>query len=444
MPLQTYDKYFGRPGQINVPTATNAFATGVGIKQRGQALEQGQQRTNEYIRQGQAQTAQQERVWEEAEKQKVRDVFKQAVGMVDPDEPDDETYVSQAEAGIGEGSKTLYGLYGERVGPALQKILPAVKAMRNPDGTINPEAVKHNRNLMRAYQQGLGIEPSYEQKERTKAQYRDDSPSSALGKLIADYNKLPEGSQFKQTYMQRIEKEVAQSGESISVDKEGNVSIVRGPNVGQGIPDKVMNRKVTEKMFNATESLRRLDAITKDIEGKPELLNFWHRAGSKIKSIGKRLGKDLSEEDTQQMEELRVFQRKAIENINSYIKEITGAQMSEKEADRIRLAQPDPGEGVWPAESYPEFMAALNDAKKQSRLSISRYQYLIKEGMGPESIKKLMEPIDPNKPEMGAPIDSYLPLDKFKQRIDDRGEALEKEGKTDEEIDAILIKEFVL
>ena len=36
---------------------------------------------------------------EEPEKQQVRDVFKQAVGIVDLDEPDDETYVSQAEAG---------------------------------------------------------------------------------------------------------------------------------------------------------------------------------------------------------------------------------------------------------------------------------------------------------------------------------------------------------
>ena len=69
----------------------------------------------------------------------------------------------------------------ETVGPALQNILPAVKAMRNPDGTINPEAVKHNRNVMRAYQQGLGIErkpkePTFKRKQilntRTLWNYR--------------------------------------------------------------------------------------------------------------------------------------------------------------------------------------------------------------------------------------------------------------------------------
>ena len=237
------------------------------------------------------------------------------------------------------------------------------------------------------------------------------------------------------------------SEESITVGPDGAVSIRRGAGAltGGGIQDKKLKTDVTKKLFNATESLARLNAIGTDITDKPELMNFWHRAGAKLKSIGKRTGVyDLSEEDTKQLEGLRVFQRKAIENINSYIKEITGAQMSEKEADRIRKAMPDPGEGVWPAESYSEFMAALNDAKKQNRLAISRYQYLLKEDISPEAIKKLMEPIDPQKPELGAPIDSYLPLDSFKQKINTRGKELEKEGKSEEEIDAILIKEFVL
>lgn len=158
-PLQTYNQYFGqaRPVVVDPTNNVNAFATGARLGQQQQELGLEQQRANEFVARGEAERSAQERSWKKEEQEQVKQIARQAFAMADPKEPDDATYVGQVEASTGVMGKGVYALFGEEAAPALQQLVTGVKSLRNPDGSLNPEAIKHSRVIMDAYQKGLGI-----------------------------------------------------------------------------------------------------------------------------------------------------------------------------------------------------------------------------------------------------------------------------------------------
>ena len=134
--------------------------------------------------------------------------------------------------------------------------------------------------------------------------------------------------------------------------------------------------KIDEKIFNTTEQAARLQQIRSQF--KPEYLTIgggsqalWSKWREKI--LG---GGTLGANEKQFLAGYSQFKQTALSNINQYIKEITGAQMSEKEADRIRQAMPDPGEGVLDGNAPTEFKAKLDNATEQLTLAAARYNYL--------------------------------------------------------------------
>ena len=100
--------------------------------------------------------------------------------------------------------------------------------------------------------------------------------------------------------------------------------------------------------------------------------------------------------------EFKGFQRKAIENINLYIKEITGAQMSEKEATRLRLSQPDPGEQWYQGDDPITFKAKMDDVIKFAGASVARYDKYRSEGLSDTDIKQLA------KDDMLEPLENFM------------------------------------
>jgi hypothetical protein len=79
------------------------------------------------------------------------------------------------------------------------------------------------------------------------------------------------------------------------------------------------------------------------------------------------------------------MKRRAYENLNLYIQEITGAQMSQEEAKRLRRVMPDPGDGIFDGDSPVQFEANLNDAMSRVRASLNRYKDLRERGLLPNS-----------------------------------------------------------
>ncbi len=198
-----------------------------------------------------------------------------------------------------------------------------------------------------------------------------------------------------------------QKGWEIEVDKDGNVSISQG-----GAPSqwgKKGRGNVEEKLFNAREGLARIQTIEDSY--RPEFQQIGTRFQAAWAAGKEFLGFELDPEDKALVADYAVYKRNAIENINRYIKEITGAQMSEAEATRLRKGVPDPGDSWYTGDSPTEFNSKLKSQARQLRGAAARYQYALKNGwdMNPENLAKA------------------LPLDGVEDMIEERGAALERQ-----------------
>ncbi len=89
-----------------------------------------------------------------------------------------------------------------------------------------------------------------------------------------------------------------------------------------------------------------------------------------------KLGLPVSDEQKARLTEFSRFRQDAYDNMNRYIKEITGAAMSETEANRLRKAMPDPEN-----DSPAAFKAKIDHSMEILQAAGERYQKLRTEGL---------------------------------------------------------------
>jgi hypothetical protein len=207
---------------------------------------------------------------------------------------------------------------------------------------------------------------------------------SPLGKLIEERDKYPEGDPKRDFYSQRIAKLVQTTGMKITLP-DGTII---DTNAAQGTLTKKTQGEIEEKLMAGHEQYARISEIISGF--KPEYQEVGYRWGQTITGLKARLGRDISPEDAQELAGFKSYQRTAIENINLYIKEMTGAQMSEKEANRLRLAQPDPGEKWYTGDDPITFKAKADNVIKSVRAVIARYEYYRSKGFPHKKIKNLI------------------------------------------------------
>ena len=194
------------------------------------------------------------------------------------------------------------------------------------------------------------------------------------------------------------------------------------------------------KLFNAQESQSRLEDIAASY--KPEFLQLGTKLSTlntKWQEIGKGtplasglatvFGK-ATPEDQETLTDYSAFRRDSINNINLYIKEITGAQMSEKEAERIRQGMPDPGEGIFDGDSPSQFESKWNSTMKQMRAAQARYTYYLKNGFSAADVNKM------------AKTNSLMSINEIQRMINDRAKEMETAGTPKDQIPYLLQQEF--
>ena len=134
-------------------------------------------------------------------------------------------------------------------------------------------------------------------------------------------------------------------------------------------------------------------------------------------------GVELSDDEREYLDSFTAFRRDAFDNINRYIKEITGAQMSEAEADRLRRGVPDPEN-----DSPQEFMSKYRATMASLSRTRARAIYALQNGVTATSVS----------------------MDQFNGIINERGRVLEEQlraqGVSDDQLEArvseLLRQEF--
>lgn len=173
-----------------------------------------------------------------------------------------------------------------------------------------------------------------------------------------------------------------QQGMQLTTNPDGTVTFSNG-----AVPSPLTKpnaNKVQDKAFNATEYLARLNAIEKSY--KPEYQRYQDRFAFGWDSIKDKLGADLSKRDKAELAGFTTFKRRAIENLNLTIKEITGAAMTNAESERISKQVPYAGTGLFDGDSPTEFGAKLNDSLGSVRAALRRYHYAMNKGVDWRSI----------------------------------------------------------
>ncbi len=250
------------------------------------------------------------------------------------------------------------------------------------------------------------------------------SPAAALARMYKD---------DPQKLMALFNKQHQKSGMRLDVGPDGNITLVQGPDAESMQLTKPQMSKIQEKAINANEGLKRLEGIVRSF--KPEYLQIPSRIGAEWTALKSKLNMgEIGEKDQEFLEDFSIFKQNALENINLYIKEITGAQMSEKEADRIRKAMPDPGEGVFGGDSPPEFRKKLINSYKKAKASLARYNYYLKMGIPETTVSEMIN------------SNTAVSLDEIENIIEKRAKELEKENpKADmKQIATMIAKEFGL
>lgn len=175
-------------------------------------------------------------------------------------------------------------------------------------------------------------------------------------------------------------------------------------------PTKAAATKIDEGILGQTEGLMRLDAIQSQF--KPEYQNIITKASNLGSAWKDKLGISLTNKEKADLEDFSKYRRNAIDSMNQYIKSVTGAAMSEPEAQRILKGMPNPGQGLTDGDSPTEFKAKLDDAIIQTKRAIARSAYLKRNGMSLED-----------------GLGKGIGLDSMPQLINSRGKEIEEQLK---------------
>lgn len=178
-----------------------------------------------------------------------------------------------------------------------------------------------------------------------------------------------------------------------------------------------------ESINNAREGLARLNEMERTLQR--DFLTLPGKLRGFRNEVIDKINPDLLNDEEQQfLNDYKTFQKTAFDNINRYIKEITGAQMSEFEADRLRRGIPDPER-----DGPTAFEAKLRQSVRELVLAQARASRALNEGLAVES---------------GDDLASFMTLSSVEQMIEDRHAELVEEGFDDAEALQIVKREFGL
>lgn len=154
---------------------------------------------------------------------------------------------------------------------------------------------------------------------------------------------------------------------TIGKDGESNMSLVK--------------QQIKEQQDNVAKSVSTQDLlgnIQESLDPKylevPERINQLWLAGKDKFGLA-------SEAEKEEIRGFTRFKQAAIEAVNQYIRDITGAQMSVKEAERLSLALAQPGQGLFDGDSPAAFQEKLQNTIKNVRRAEQRAKYFLSEGI---------------------------------------------------------------
>jgi hypothetical protein len=145
-----------------------------------------------------------------------------------------------------------------------------------------------------------------------------------------------------------------------------------------GIDDK--NRKELMKdTIKRGELVNQLDNLYEAYQ--PKFLSYEGKIKEKWLEVKDKALVDLTGEERQFLYDMKTFQSQAWKLTNDYIKEITGAQMSEAETDRLMRTIPNAGAGIFDGDGPMGYLSKLDTLMYETQLGYARNVMLMNYGV---------------------------------------------------------------
>jgi len=234
------------------------------------------------------------------------------------------------------------------------------------------------------------------------------SQQGAFADIIAGYSGKADDIARFQNGVPTVNNAVVDARKQIAKAGAQNTTIQNYP-PGALVPGKTTQGKIEEELRGTGARLSRLTQINSMF--KPEFLNIQKRLSGSWSAIKEKLGGNLDPKDKQFLSEFSQFKQSAIEQLNQYINEITGAAVGATEAPRLISAMPNPGSGAFDGDSPTEFKTKLDSVMKQVKMAEARQVYALRNGLSLFDGK-------------GNPL---ITLERMPQIMNERGKAIEKE-----------------
>ena len=174
-------------------------------------------------------------------------------------------------------------------------------------------------------------------------------------------------------------------------------------NVYTGQLDKTNKTDVQKQQLNTGDQIASLNDI--QLSYRPEFLRPEYKLTQNWSVLQDKFSKKgLNTTEKYSLGKYTEFRQNTLQNLNATIKAITGAAMSDAEAERIRATLPDAGDGVLSGDSPTQFEYKLNNAITKAKYALARKEYALKNGLNWEDIS-LDKTKDPKKLSMPAIFD---------------------------------------
>lgn len=163
------------------------------------------------------------------------------------------------------------------------------------------------------------------------------------------------------------------SGLKLEIGPDGTIKLQSGEQLPQAT--STTQTRIEKSILDSQDGLGRLRAIQASFD--PRFLTIGGKIEGFLTSVKDKLSPEsLTTEQKEFLEDYTVFTQDAIENLNRYIKEITGAQMSEPEAERLSKGIPNPEK-----DSPTQFKAKMDNSMRQLVLGRARAIHARKQGL---------------------------------------------------------------
>ena len=133
--------------------------------------------------------------------------------------------------------------------------------------------------------------------------------------------------------------------------------------------------QLEKKLIQSQESLGRMDQIITDF--KPEYLTIGDKIETSLLGWQEKAGMTLDPSQKKALADRATFFQKTFDSVNRAIRDMTGAQMSEGEADRLMRGMPNQDDA--PTEFMAKMQSVIGQIKSYDRL----YRETMGQGIGP-------------------------------------------------------------